>query len=126
MQDQTIVVERFRCDDNSMDLNSSRAMEMALDQRAFGRHQLLVVTADRAGRALGLAHCPMFEPPEGALLCCLDALDSDATAAAVAYSDEPVEGGPVSNELAYRFVSARVTAAEQGCISSTGSSATAR
>jgi hypothetical protein len=82
MQDQTVVVERFRCDDTSMDLGSSGATEMAIDQRAFGRHQLLAVAADRAGRAPGLVHCLMFEPAEEALTCCLDALDSDATAAA--------------------------------------------
>jgi hypothetical protein len=114
MQHQTIEVAGFRCEDNSLDLSASGAMELALDQRAFGRHQLVVATADRTGRALGIAHCRMPVSPEGGLLCCLDTLRSDATAAAIAYSDEPVEGGPVSNELAYRLISARATAADQG------------
>jgi hypothetical protein len=114
MKDQTLVIEGFRCEHLNLDFTCSRALALAVDQRVFGRHQLLVATAERAGRFIGLAHCGMPDPPEAGLLACLDLLRSDGTAAAVAYSDEPVKDGPVSSELALRFFSARAAAADQG------------
>ncbi len=114
MEDQTIVVDGFRCEDDSIDLSGSGALELALDQRAFGANRLVVATANRRGRILGLAHCLMPEPPEAGLPCCLDLLKSEGTAAAVAYSDEPVGRGPVSPELLLRFFRARATASDLG------------
>jgi hypothetical protein len=114
MKDQTLVIEGFRCEHLNLDFTCSRALELAVDQRVFGRYQLLVATADRAGRFLGLAHCGMPEPPEAGLPACLDLLRSDATAAVVAYSDDAVQDGPVSPELALRFFRARAAAADQG------------
>jgi hypothetical protein len=114
MEDQTIVVEGVRCKDNRIDLSGPGVLELALDQRAFGPNRLVVATANRRGRVLGLAHCLMPEPPEAGLPCCLDLLRSEATAAAVAYSDEPVKNGPVSPELALRFFRARATASDHG------------
>jgi hypothetical protein len=114
MEDQAIVVDGFRCKDNSVSLSGSGALELALDQRAFGPDRLVVATADRRGRVLGLAHCLLPEPPEAGLPCCLDLLKSEATVAAVAYSDEPVKAGPVSPELSLRFFIARATASDHG------------
>jgi hypothetical protein len=41
-------------------------------------------------------------------------LKSETTAAAVAYSDEPVKSGRVSPELALRFFRARAAASDHG------------
>lgn len=112
-----LIVEGYRIYDSGVDLSSTDAFRIALEQRAFGPRQLLVVTARFDGQANGLAHCDQTEPPEAALECCLDILDDvnagDGATAAVAYSDERV-GSNAPPGLAARFAAARNAAAECG------------
>jgi hypothetical protein len=105
-------VEGCHVHDSPLDLSTVDAWSIALDQRAFGPRQVLVVTASADGRILGLAHCERTDPPEIALRCCLATLD-DGAAAAVAYSDEPVMPDP-SPDLPARFATARAAAREHG------------
>jgi hypothetical protein len=113
MSDQsTTIVEGYHYTGDDLDLSGPDFWSFALDQRAFGPRQLLVVTARCDGAVLGLAHCELTEPPELALKCCLDTLD-DGAAVAVAYSDEPVSADPPIG-LRYRLVAARVAARELG------------
>jgi hypothetical protein len=95
-------------------LKTLAAWELALHQRAFGEDRLVVATAGRDGHLLGLAHCPMSDPPEMGLNECLRALDFGGPVAAVAYSDEPVERGIPADPLLLRFFRARAAAADQG------------
>jgi hypothetical protein len=113
MSDLSItIVEGYHYTGDDFDLSTTDFWGLALDQRAFGPRQLVVVTARRNGAALGLAHCDRTELPELALKCCLAALD-DGAAAAVAYSDEPVSADPPIG-LRDRLDSARVAAREFG------------
>ena len=89
----TTIVEGYHYTGDDLDLSGTDFWGFALDQRAFGPRQLVVVTARRDGAVVGLAHCEQTELPELALKCCLAALD-DGAAAAVAYSDEPVSADP--------------------------------
>src|SRR5450631_2938583 len=94
MSDLSItIVEGYHYTGDDLDLSGTDFWGFALDQRAFGPGQLVVVTARRDGAMLGLAHCEQTVLPELALKCCLAALD-DGAAAAVAYSDEPVSAVP--------------------------------
>jgi hypothetical protein len=108
----TTIVEGYHCTGDDLDLSGTDFWGFALDQRAFGPRQLVVVTATRDGAVLGLAHCERTELPELALKCCLAALD-DGAAAAVAYSDEPVSADPPIG-LCNRMNTARVAAREFG------------
>ncbi len=109
---QLMVVDGYRFRDCELDLSTLDAWSLALDQRTFGRQQLVVVTARLDGGVLGLAHCGLTDPPELALVWCLETLD-DGAAAAIAYSDEPVAPDPPPG-LEERFVTARVAAGEHG------------
>ncbi len=109
---QLTIVEAYKFKGSDIDLSTVDAWDFALDQRAFGPRQLLVVTAGPDGQVLGLAHCEQTEPPEMALVCCLETLD-DGAAAAVAYSDEPVGSEPPPG-LAERFATARAAAKDHG------------
>lgn len=99
------------------DLDNSNIREecwsFALDQRAFGPRRLLVAFADSTGRLLSLAHAPRTDPPELALACCVDFIGHGA-AAAIAWSDEPVQQGPQPPGLAARFRSARAVCSARG------------
>lgn len=106
------IVDGYRFTGSDLDLSTIDAWAIALDQRAFGPRQFLVVTAHADGRVLSLAHCERTDPPEWALRCCLDTLD-DGAAAAVAYSDEPVANDP-SPDLVERLAAARAAALEHG------------
>ena len=108
----TIIVEGYRYTGDDVDLSGNDLWRFALDQRAFGPRQLVVVTARGDGALLGLAHCELTEPPEFALECCLDTLD-DGAAAAVAYSDEPVSAETPLG-LRGRLDTARIAAREFG------------
>ena len=113
MSDLSItIVEGYRYTGEDLNLSGTDFWGIALDQRAFGPRQLLVVTARRDGVVLGLAHCERTELPELALKCCLATLD-DGGAAAVAYSDEPVSADPPIG-LRDRLDTARVAAREFG------------
>jgi hypothetical protein len=108
--DTKLVVEALRYEGDRLDLSDFHtALEFALDQRCFGPRRVLVVTCDGSGSLLGLAHCERSDPPEMAVLCCLDTLD-DGARAAVAYSDEMVREGPATPELEERFLAARAVA----------------
>jgi hypothetical protein len=113
MSDLSItIVEGYHCTGADLDLSGTDFWGFALDQRAFGPRQLVVVTARGDGAVVGLAHCDQTELPELALKCCLAALD-DGAAAAVAYSDEPVSTDrPIG--LRDRLDRARVAAREFG------------
>lgn len=90
----TIIVEAHRYTGDDLNLSGADLWGLALDQRAFGPGQLLVVTARHDGAVVGLAHCQLTEPPEFALTCCLETLDNGAVA--VAHSDELVSGRPAT------------------------------
>ena len=107
----TIIVEGYHYTGDDLDLSGVDFWSLALDQRAFGPRQLVVVTARRDGAGLGLAHCDQTEPPELALKCCLAVLDEAPVA--VAYSDEPVAVDPPS-ALRDRLDAARHAAQEFG------------
>jgi len=85
----TTTVDAYRWTGDHLDLCGNDLWALALDQRAFGPGQLIVVTARPDGAVVGLAHCHQTDPPDFALTCCLDTLD-DGAATAVAYSNEPV------------------------------------
>lgn len=106
------VVEGYKFTDPVLDLSGMDAWGIALDQRYFGPRQFLVVTSRADGDVLSLAHCDRTDPPEIALMYCLDTLD-DGAAAAVAYSDEPV-GSDCPPGLEERFATARAVANEYG------------
>lgn len=114
MRHHTFVVDGYRCDGDTTDLDGPGLFNIALDQRVFGRHRLLVATAKRSGKLLTLTHCQMAEPIVTAFGCCLDLLSSEDAAVVVAYSDEPVGKGPVSAALAQRFFEARAAASDRG------------
>src|ERR1700719_582168 len=95
-----------------LDLSGTDLWSLALDQRAFGPRQLVVVTARRDGAVIGLAHCERTQPPALALTCCLAAAD-DGPAVAAAYSDEPVSTDPPTG-LRDRLHTARVAARQFG------------
>jgi hypothetical protein len=67
----TTIVEGYHYTGDELDLSGTDFWGYALDQRAFGPRQLVVVTARRdgavVGLAPGLAHCERTEPPESAL-----------------------------------------------------------
>jgi len=65
------IVEGYHYTGDGLDLSGTDFWDLALDQRAFGPRQLVVVTARRDGAVLGLAHCERTELPELALQCCL-------------------------------------------------------
>ena len=106
------IVEGYRSTGDDLDLSGTDFWGFALDQRAFGPRQLVVVTARPDGAVVGLAHCGRTEQPELALKCCLATLD-DGAAAAVAYSDEPVSTEPPIG-LRDRLATARAAAREFG------------
>jgi hypothetical protein len=106
------IVEGYHYTGDYLDLSGTDFWGLALDQRAFGPRQLVVVTARRDGAVVGLAHCQRTEPPELALKCCLVALD-DGAAAAVAYSDESMSADPPIG-LRDRLDTARVAARALG------------
>lgn len=106
------IVEAYRYTGSDINLTTEDAWQFALDQRCFGLHQLLVVTAPDDGVVIGLAHCEQTDPPELALQCCLDTLD-DGAAIAIAYNDEPVTLGPPP-DVRERFDAARAAATESG------------
>ena len=108
----TIIVEGYHYSGDDLDLSGTDFWGFALDQRAFGPRQLVVVTARPDGKVLGVAHCQRTEPPELALTCCLAALD-DGAAVAVAYSDEPVSADPPTG-LRDRLDTACVAARQLG------------
>lgn len=113
MNPPLIFTEAFRYAVDPPDLRSEKdTWDFALDQRAFGPRRLLVVTARRDGRVLGLAHCGRTDPPEIGLAACLDSLD-DGAEAAVAYCDEAVSEDPAP-DLGDRFGAARRAAAQYG------------
>lgn len=85
----------------------------ALDQRAFGPRRLLVAFSDRKGRLLRLAHVRRTDPPEAALLACMEHAAAGA-AAAVAYCDEHVVEGPPPADIPERFALAQHVAASYG------------
>lgn len=85
----------------------------ALDQRAFGPRRLVVAFADRSGRFHGLAHTRRTDPPELALVPCIEHVGR-GSAAAVAFCDEPVLEGPPPPDLAERLAFARSIAAPHG------------
>lgn len=93
------------------------AVTFALDQRAFGPRRVLVAVADRRGRFRGLAHIERPDPPELALVPCLESLGRTirrGAVAAVVYCDEPVTEGPPPPGLADRFAACRSVAAFYG------------
>jgi hypothetical protein len=108
----TVIVEGCHYTGDDLDLSGADFWGFALDQRAFGPRELVVVTARRDGAVLGLAHCEGTERPELALKCCLAALD-DGAAAAVAYSDETVLAQPPIG-LRDRLDTARIAARQFG------------
>ncbi len=113
MDDSLIVVEGYLATPaDDTDLRKD-VWSFALDQRAFGPRRLLVAFADERGRLLGLAHTRRTDPPETALRACIEHLGTDA-AAAVAFSDEPVEEGPPPAALAVAFARARLLAGGYG------------
>ena len=115
MNAQTIIVERYRYSGDDVDLSSiADAWSFALDQRAFGRGRLLVAHAERSGRLLDLAHCLMPDPPEAALVPCLDLLGAERASAVVIYTDERVRDESVGPDRALRFFRARALASDLG------------
>jgi hypothetical protein len=109
---QLTIVAGFHVDRPAFDMTKRDAWFFALNQRLFGPHQLLVVTARPDGQIVGFAHCDLTEPPEMALKCCLATLD-DGAAAAVAYGDEPAGFDSIPG-LEKRFATARAAAREYG------------
>ena len=84
-----------------------------LVQREFGPRRLIVMFADRDGRLRGLIHTERTDPPELALIRCLDRFRRRAVAA-VAYCDEPVIDGPRPDDLDERFQRASDLCAARG------------
>jgi hypothetical protein len=68
----------------------------------YGPRRLLVAFADRDGRFRSIAHAPRTDPHEAALAPCVEHLGI-GSAAAVAFSDEPVVEGPPPSDLRERF-----------------------
>lgn len=84
-----------------------------LVQREFGPRRLIVMFADQHGRLRGLIHTGRTDPPEVALVRCLDRFRRRAVAVA-AYCDEPVHDEPRPDDLDERFVLASQLCAARG------------
>lgn len=113
MDGSLIVVEGLVATDKSDWNVREAALELALDQRAFGPRRLLVAFADRAGRLLSIAHAPRTDPPEQALAPCIAYIGRGAPVA-VAYCDEPVAEGPPPPDIGERFSNACAIVAAHG------------
>ncbi len=85
----------------------------ALDQRAFGRGRLVVAFTDGQGQLLRLVHAELPNPPELALLACIDFGGAGAPAA-VAFCDERMVEGPPPPGLADTFALQQKIASEAG------------
>lgn len=85
----------------------------ALDQRAFGPRQLMVVFADADGTFRGMAYAARTDPPELGLAPCIRHLGAGA-AACVALCDEPVHDGPPTDDELARYLDAQAIAAALG------------
>jgi hypothetical protein len=105
------LIEGYRFTDMRY-LDPDFTRRVALGQRIFGPHRLLVLTTRRDRIMVGLTHCVQTDPRELALKCCLSVCD-DGAAAAIAFSDECVADEPPP-DLRERFNAARAAAGEFG------------
>jgi hypothetical protein len=113
MRKSRIVVDGYvATDKDETDLRED-ALSFGFDQRAFGRHRLLVAFADRSGRFRGLAYTRRTNPPEAALPACIEhcGLGSEA---AIAFCDETLIEGPPPPDLGTRFALACSATAAYG------------